>query len=470
MNARLWTVAELVAEVNRLLGQGFKGIQVEGELSNFTRSARGHLYFSLKDDEAQLDCVMWGSTARRLRFDPEDGLAVIASGGLTVYPGRGRFQMVVSALEPQGLGALQLAFEQLKKKLQAEGLFDDERKRELPASPQRIGIVTSATGAALRDMLKVLRRHDHLEVVLAPAAVQGEGAALEIADAIGRIGSSGLVDMVVVGRGGGSLEDLWAFNEEPVARAIVACPVPVVSAVGHEVDFTIADFVADWRAATPTHAAEMVVARLEQKERRLAEISDALEVAMRWRLERAGARLALTEGAAGLAALPQRVRLARVRLAAADRLPELVARLAERTRSRFVQVETALRQFPSRVRAAAHLRRVQGATSQMAVIVRGLTARAHAELASRERALLNLSPTRVLERGYSITRVEGRDTPLTTASEVGPGAHLVTTLAEGELRSLVAGAGAARQRRTGSRTTETKQPTLFDDEDEGDEA
>jgi exodeoxyribonuclease VII large subunit len=213
---RVYSVAALITEVNALLGQGFSGVRVEGEVTNASTSGRGHIYFTLKDEAAALDCVMWASKAQRLRFRLDDGLAVLALGSLTIYPQRGRFQLVVDDVQPQGVGALQLAFEQLKKKLEGEGLFAAERKRPLPALPNRVGIVTSATGAALQDMLKVLRRFPHIEIVVAPATVQGDGAAKEIARAIKRLVDSKRVNVIIVGRGGGSLEDLWAFNEEEV--------------------------------------------------------------------------------------------------------------------------------------------------------------------------------------------------------------------------------------------------------------
>ena len=231
--------------------------------------------------------------------------------------------MVVDELEPQGQGALQLAFEQLKKRLEKEGLFDDARKRPLPALPQRVGIVTSAQGAALRDMLKVLLRFPNVHVLVAPAPVQGAGSAQKVADGIRRLGGSGLVDVLIVGRGGGSLEDLWAFNEEPVARAIAACPIPVISGVGHQVDFTIADFVADVRAATPTHAAELVVSRLEEAARRLGEGEDRLARTLARHLSLSRHRLQALEGSSGLARLPQRVRLLAERLARVERLAPL---------------------------------------------------------------------------------------------------------------------------------------------------
>ncbi|NOZ93939.1 MAG: exodeoxyribonuclease VII large subunit, partial [Acidobacteria bacterium] len=334
MSRRVYTVAELIGAVNDLLRQGFSGVWVEGEVTNANPSARGHLYFTLKDETAAVDCVMWASRTRRLKFRVEDGLAALAMGSLTIYPQRGRFQLVVEDLQPQGMGALQLAFEQLKARLEAEGLFAAERKRPLPALPQRVGIVTSPSGAALRDMLKILRRFPNLRVIVAPAAVQGEGAAAEIADAIGRLGRSGLVDLVIVGRGGGSLEDLWAFNEEAVARAIAACPVPVISGVGHQVDFTIADFVADLRAATPTHAAEIVVTHLAEQRRRLDEATRALVRDLRRHLEAARRRLAAMEGSAGLARLPQRLGHLAARLEISRRLRPAMDRIVQDRRNR----------------------------------------------------------------------------------------------------------------------------------------
>ena len=232
-------------------------------------AASGHRYFQVKDADGMLSCALWAQRADRLRFKLTDGLAVLVRGKVDVYAQRGSLQLDVLEVVPEGIGELQLAFEQLKAKLAAEGLFAPERKRPLPALPQRLGLVTSSSGAAVRDVLKVLSRYDHLPVLLVPVRVQGRGAEGEIARAVRWLGRSGRVDVLLVVRGGGSLEDLWAFNEEVVARAIAAAEVPVISGVGHEVDFTIADFVADVRAATPTQAAEMVVARLEDQERRI---------------------------------------------------------------------------------------------------------------------------------------------------------------------------------------------------------
>jgi len=458
VSRRVRTVSELIAEVNELLGQGFSGLWVEGEVTNASTSPRGHLYFTLKDESATLDCVMWGSRARKLRFQVEDGLAALALGALTIYPQRGRFQLVVEDLQPQGQGALQLAFEQLKMRLAAEGLFAEERKRPLPEVPQRVGIVTSPTGAALRDMLKVLLRLPNLQVLVAPVRVQGEGAATEIAAGIEALAASGKVDVVVVARGGGSLEDLWAFNEEAVARAIASCPLPVISGVGHEVDFTIADFVADLRAATPTQAAEMIVSRLEVQMRRVEEARRRLERDLRRHLELARANLARLEGSSGLARLPQRVRLAAARLDRARQMAPLIRRLLERSRGRLEVAAAALRRVPGRVAAGSQRNLVASRTQLLTRLVLVRLERARHALDSSERALGHLSPRAVLERGYSITRIEERSAPVRDAASVRPGQTLITTVARGSLRSVVAGKGP---RRTAA-ARRPAQPGLFE--------
>ena len=256
---RVFAVRELVRAARLTLESRFADLRVEGEVSGLKRSANGHLYFTLKDAEAQLDCVMYAREAARLRFRLQDGQQVRCRGRLTIYEARGRFQFSVHAIEPAGAGALALAFEQLKQKLAAEGLFDPERKRALPFLPRRLGVVTSAQGAVIRDIVRVAHRRFPVPILLAPTPVQGEGAAAAIVAALAEIVKVPDVDVVIVARGGGSMEDLWAFNDEALARAIAACPVPVISAVGHETDFTIADFVADLRAPTPSAAAELAV-------------------------------------------------------------------------------------------------------------------------------------------------------------------------------------------------------------------
>jgi exodeoxyribonuclease VII large subunit len=259
-DVRYFTVSEVNAQVRTLLEETYPDVCVLGEVSNFKSHTSGHLYFTLKDSESQLRAVCFRRDASRIGFDLEDGMKVLARGRLTVYEGYGQYQMVAHAIEAYGTGELELAFRKLKERLDKEGLFDPEHKRSLPVYPKRIAVVTSPTGAAIRDIISTLRRRwPALDVLLCPVRVQGEQAAAEIAHALELLPKVDDVDLIIVGRGGGSLEDLWAFNEEPVARAIYECPIPIISAVGHETDFTIADFVADARAATPTMAAEMAV-------------------------------------------------------------------------------------------------------------------------------------------------------------------------------------------------------------------
>lgn len=257
---KVHTVSEITRQIKLSLEQRFPRIWLQGEISNYKQHTSGHLYFTLKDEGAQISAVMWRSRAANLLIRPEDGMKVIARGAITVYPPRGNYQIDVDQIQPLGVGELQLAFERLKKKLAGEGLFDPERKKPIPEFPERIGIITSETGAALQDMRSVLaRRFPSLEVILRPVKVQGIGAAEDIVEAIGEMNRYGKVDVLIIGRGGGSLEDLWAFNEEVVARAIAGSGIPTISAVGHEVDFSIADFVSDLRAPTPSAAAELVV-------------------------------------------------------------------------------------------------------------------------------------------------------------------------------------------------------------------
>ncbi len=296
---RILSVSELTADIRNVLESSFSELWVEGEVSNCRLWNTGHLYFTLKDRSAQIKAVMFRSAVRYLKFKVEDGHHVIARGRVGLYDPKGEYQLVCEHLQPRGLGALQVRFEQLKARLQAEGLFRQERKRPLPALPASIGIVTSLEGAALRDIIKVLRRrHPSAHLVIRPARVQGDGAAAEIADGIRAVTRVPGVDVVIVARGGGSIEDLWGFNEEPVARAIAGSPVPIVTGVGHEVDFTIADFVADVRAPTPSAAAEMVVAAKDDFCARIDRLRDRIGASMRADLQRRRAALhALERGA-----------------------------------------------------------------------------------------------------------------------------------------------------------------------------
>jgi exodeoxyribonuclease VII large subunit len=289
---KIYTVSDLTAEIRATLEDSFAGIWVEGELSNFHRHSSGHMYFSLKDEGSQIRVVMFRTANRQLRFQPKDGLVLLVYGELSVYERRGEYQLVAEYMEPKGLGALQLAFEQLKQRLQAEGLFDDARKRPIPLLPRRIGVVTSPTGAAVRDILHVLRRRfAGVDVLIYPVAVQGDQAAPEIVEALGELNRRGGLDVVIVARGGGSIEDLQAFNEESVARAIAASRIPVISAIGHEIDYTIADFVADLRAPTPSAAAELVIARQGELLQRLDDLESRMAGVIRSRLHSLGVRI-----------------------------------------------------------------------------------------------------------------------------------------------------------------------------------
>ncbi|HSG01804.1 MAG TPA: exodeoxyribonuclease VII large subunit, partial [Vicinamibacterales bacterium] len=264
------SVSQLTAKLKTVVEHSFQAIAVEGEVSNCRKWSSGHIYFTLKDDGAQLRAVVFRMTARQLKFDLEDGMHVVARGRIGVYEVKGDYQLICDAVEPHGLGALQAAFDQLKRRLHAEGLFDAARKRPLPVLPRRIGVVTSMDGAALRDIVRVLTsRYPAARIVVRPSRVQGDGAARDLARGLEAIARVPDVDVVIIGRGGGSVEDLWAFNDEALARTIAACPVPVIAGVGHEVDFTIADLVADVRAATPSNAAELVVDRADNFRRRV---------------------------------------------------------------------------------------------------------------------------------------------------------------------------------------------------------
>src|SRR5437667_11604107 len=312
---RVYTVSELTAGIKGTLEGMFPAVWVEGEISNLRVPSSGHAYFTLKDEGAQLSAVLFRGRGRRVRFEPEDGMHVLVFGGLDVYAARGQYQLVVEMMEPKGLGALQLAFEQLKRKLEAEGLFEEARKRPLPAFPRVIGIVTSPTGAAIRDMLNIIgRRFADLHILITPVRVQGDEAPAEIVQALVHLQEIVNIDVIIVGRGGGSIEDLWAFNDERVARALAACRLPAISAVGHETYFTNADFVADLRAPTPSGAAELVVREKLAVMETLADLYARLKQAMtadvtaqRERLQFLARRRVLTDPARALRDLHRRL-------------------------------------------------------------------------------------------------------------------------------------------------------------------
>jgi len=404
---RVYTVSELTAGIKGTLEGTFPAVWVEGEISNLRVPSSGHAYFTLKDEGAQLSAVLFRGRGRRVRFEPEDGMHVLAFGGLDVYAARGQYQLVVELMEPQGLGALQLAFEQLKRKLEAEGLFDEGRKRKLPVYPRVIGIVTSPTGAAIRDMLNIIgRRFGDLRILIAPVRVQGDGAPAEIVQALVNLQEMAELDVIVVGRGGGSIEDLWAFNDETVARAIVACRVPVISAVGHETDFTIADFVADLRAPTPSGAAELVVReklavieRLVDLYARLKQAVTADVTAQRERLQFLARRRVLTDPARALRDLYRR-------------LDDLQGRLRLGLRAGQRQIRHRLALLTQALSARNPAARISADVALLGQLRGRLVAgAAHGVQASRARfatsvgRLESLSPLAVLSRGYSVTRL-----------------------------------------------------------------
>ncbi len=406
---KVFAVGELVKAAARTVEARYGLVWVEGEVSNLSMPRSGHLYFTLKDADAQLPSVMFRSEAQRLKFQLSDGLQVRARGRLTIYEGQGKFQMYVDALEPAGLGAQQLAFEQLKNKLAKEGLFDAARKRPLPRWPRLIGLVTSPTGAAVRDVIRIAERRGRVRILVSPCQVQGDNAAASIVAALRALERRPAVDVIIIGRGGGSAEDLQAFNDESLARAIAACRVPVVSAVGHEVDFSIADFVADQRAATPSQAAELVVPLFAEAEARVAELRDRLLRAGRRKLAEARQRLDVELDKAESAT---RLGLGRRRRTVDD----LARRMAAlHPRARLQQDRAGL--LALRTRLASRMRQ--------------LLAERHRSFHNAVGKLDALSPLSVLSRGYSLARAGGH--VLLDATAVAPGDSVEVTLARGRI-------------------------------------
>ena len=427
------SVSEVTARLKTCIESRFGMVVVEGEISNCKMWSSGHIYFTLKDDYAQLRAVVFRMTARQLKFKLEDGMHVVARGRISVYEVKGEYQIVVDAVEPHGLGALQAAFDQLKRRLQAEGLFEAARKRPLPVLPRRIGVVTSLDGAAVRDILRVItRRHPSARVVVRAARVQGEGAARDLIVALKAIVRVPDVDVVIVGRGGGSAEDLWAFNDEALARAIAACPVPVISAVGHEVDFTIADFVADVRAATPSNAAEIVVDRAENFQTRIGRADQRLRQALSRAMERG-------HQTAGRLAL--RLRQWPVRVALRDRdVDKLGMRLSASIRAsthrqgdRFDALRRRLERRDARQILAALLGRVGRADDRLRHRIGTKQVQADARLRQLGSQLDALSPLAVLGRGYAVCWNEARTSIIRSRHAVQPGEAVRVTLADGDI-------------------------------------
>lgn len=435
---RIFPVGDLVARVRGLLEQDYGDVWVEGEISNFRPAPSGHVYFTLKDPDAQLPVVLFRRQAQLLRFRPEDGLHVLVRGRVSVYDQRGQLQLVAETMEPVGAGSLQLAFEQLKERLKAEGLFEADRKRPLPAFPRTIGIVTSPTGAVIRDFLNIVgRRHSGLNVLLCPASVQGDAAAGEVIAALECLNQSGMVDVIVLARGGGSLEDLAAFNSERLARAIAASWLPVVSAIGHETDFTIADFVADLRAPTPSAAAELITAAQHNIAEHLAKLSYRLDRATKFQL------------------LQARQHFTRISVSKAEtRIATLLHRLEQRLDDDCARLEAALQQWIRSGHkvvdglAAAVIRhdprqRLAHARQHFEVgrtrMVHALERRLHEERAilhGLDARLHSLSPLAVLERGYALV-LDERGTLVRSSQQLKAGDRVRTRLSDGEFTSRV---------------------------------
>jgi exodeoxyribonuclease VII large subunit len=409
------SVSDLTSQIRRLLEQRVGAVWVGGEVSNLRAQSSGHIYFTLKDAGAQLSCVCFRDAARESRALLADGQQVILQGDVTVYEVRGQYQLVVRQIELRGVGALQIAFEKLKLKLAAEGLFAPERKRPLPKYPQRIGLVTSPTGAAIRDVLHVVqRRNPGLEIILAPCRVQGQGAAEEIAEAIRLLNEFGNLDLILITRGGGSLEDLWAFNEEVVARAIFESAIPVVSAVGHEIDFTISDFVADMRAATPSAAAEIITEGVFASRQLVGSLTQ--------RMIRMHPRRQLNEHL--------------------QRLDDLQTGLLRQTkqgvRERQVvcqNLATRLRQVRPKQFLKQRRETLKTAQKRLRELAREQFKNCKTSLAATESRLRLLGPEQVLSRGYSITMDAATGKVLRDAAQVKAGQRLKTRLKKGEVIS-----------------------------------
>lgn len=432
---RILTVSELTRGVRLQLEAEYAELWVEGEISNARVWKTGHLYFTLKDETAQLKAVMFRSALRHQRFRPTDGQHVIARGRLGVYEPKGEYQLVCEHLEPHGVGALQLAFDQLREKLAREGLFETDRKRALPPLPRKIGVVTSLDGAALRDIITVLgRRYPNVHIVIGPARVQGEGAAAEISRRLRSLSRLDGIDVIIVGRGGGSIEDLWAFNEESVARAIAEVPVPVISAVGHETDFTISDFVADVRAPTPSAAAELVVAQKDEIASRIARLGERLRAALRDGVQQRRRSVHHLETRPGLAGWPARVAMH------GRRVDELEHRVTHAVREGLGRRERQVHEWRLRLEALDLGRRL-GRIRTRLVAARGRLASGAWERLRRQDATLgvlagrlqSLSPLGVLARGYAVCWDEGNRRIIRDADTVNPGDHVHVTLQRGTL-------------------------------------
>jgi exodeoxyribonuclease VII large subunit len=435
---RVWKVRDLVASVRSHIEREYSDAWVEGEISNFRAPDSGHLYFTLKDGNAQIRVVMFRSSARLLRFRPADGLQVVVRGRVTVYEDRGELQISAEYIEPKGAGSLQLAFEQLKTKLEAEGLFAAERKKPIPALPSRIGVVTSTQAAALRDILNVLqRRHHSVNVLIYPAQVQGDIAALEVAAGVRFFNQHDHVDVIIVARGGGSAEDLASFNDEALARTVAASEIPVISAVGHETDFTIMDFVADLRAPTPSAAAELVIRSRQEVEDHAAVLHERLSRAMRYRL--LIGRQSLTE-LAQHGAFARMMELIHQRQQTLDDLThrmELAERqLLEQMLRRWERTSAAVRHYDLRLVLSGMRKELDSGTAALASIMRNVLLQHRVRSERFQTALQSLSPLAILDRGYALV-FDAQGKLLKDVRALKIGEEISARLAHGEIHAAV---------------------------------
>lgn len=435
---KIWSVSELTARISNVLVTSFGNLWIEGEVSNYRPAQSGHLYFTLKDERAQVRCVCFRTQAMRLKFRPEDGLKLIVRGSISVYEPRGEYQIYVEHIEPSGIGALQLAFEQLKKRLDAEGLFEEARKKPLPMLPRRIGVVTSPQGAAVRDIIRILRRRfPNLHLIVYPVRVQGEGAAEAIVAALRYFARKQSVDVILLARGGGSIEDLWAFNEESVARAIAACTIPVVSGVGHETDFTIADFVADVRASTPSAAAEIVIRSRQEFQRHLGELENKISQRLRYLILEWRHHLKDLATHIGFRRLEELLRRHR------QQTDELTSRLGivlqghiEKLRHRYTIAATRIASFDLRARIRTHGLRLVQRSAELGVRMERFLAGKAQRLERLRVQLEERNPLRVLQRGYAIC-TDSAGNVISAADQVAVGAEVNVQLSRGRLGAEV---------------------------------
>lgn len=434
----VWTVTQVMARLKQTLEREFFDIWVEGEISNLHHSAARHYYFTLKDAGGQLRAALFAGQARYLRFRLQDGMQVLVRGRISIYETRGELQMYVEHVEPRGVGSLQFAFEQLKQKLAAEGLFDAERKRALPALPRRVGLITSPRGAAVADMIRVLRRrYPNISILLFPVQVQGEAAAGEISGALRWFARNPVVDVLIVGRGGGSLEDLWPFNEEAVARAIAASPVPVISAVGHETDFTIADFVADLRAPTPSAAAELVIRAKQDLINEWAAMHRRLEHGMRYRLLQAQHRLTHLTRHRAFAALQHRLAQREQRVdEAAFRMQTALQRRLRLLQRRVETAAADLRHHDPRNRIRLTEQRLEAGKARLEQVWRNRLLALRNRLERSESLLRERNPLAILQRGYTLVYDETGEL-VKTPSHLNPGDAFQVRFSDGWVQGEV---------------------------------